>query len=124
MKYLYPEELTSEGRMPQEELTMLAWQGAKQMFGETVPIKTIEAINHELKFIQEMNYASYFLTVYDIVRFARSKDILYQGRGSAANSTVCFCLGITSVNPTKFDLLFERFLSAARNEPQDIDVDF
>ena len=71
-----------------------------------------------------MNYAPYFLTVYDIVRFAREQKILCQGRGSAANSTVCYCLGITSVNPTKFDLLFERFISSARNEPPDIDVDF
>ncbi len=124
LKYVYPEELTTEGRTPQEELIMLVWQGAKQMFGETIPTKIIETINHELKFIEEMNYASYFLTVYDIVRFAKSKEILCQGRGSAANSTVCYCLGITSVNPTKFDLLFERFLSAARNEPPDIDVDF
>jgi DNA polymerase III, alpha subunit len=71
----------------------------------------IHAINHELKFIEQMNYASYFLTVYDIVRYAREQKILCQGRGSAANSTICFCLGITSVNPTKFDLLFERFIS-------------
>ena len=71
-----------------------------------------------------MNYAAYFLTVYDIVRFAREQKILCQGRGSAANSTVCYCLGITSVDPTKFDLLFERFISSARNEPPDIDVDF
>lgn len=124
LNYEYPEEITSEGRTPQEELTVLAWQGAKQHFGEVIPAKTIAAINHELSFIEQMNYASYFLTVYDIVRYARSKHILCQGRGSAANSTVCFCLGITSVNPEKFDLLFERFLSAARNEPPDIDVDF
>lgn len=124
LKYEYPEEITSEGRTPQEELTYLTWKGAKDFFGEPVPPKTVNAIKHELKFIEEMNYAAYFLTVYDIVRFARSRDILCQGRGSAANSTVCFCLGITSVNPEKFDLLFERFLSAARNEPPDIDVDF
>lgn len=124
LKYEYPEEIITEGRTPQEELTYLAWLGAKQHFGEAIPAKTIAAINHELAFIEQMNYASYFLTVYDIVRFARSKHILCQGRGSAANSTVCFCLGITSVNPEKFDLLFERFLSAARNEPPDIDVDF
>ncbi len=124
LKYVYPEELTSEGRTPQEELTMLTWQGAKEKFGDNVPEKTIATIKHELTFIEQMNYASYFLTVYDIVRFARSRNILCQGRGSAANSTVCFCLGITSVNPTKFDLLFERFLSSARNEPPDIDVDF
>jgi error-prone DNA polymerase len=124
LKYEYPEEITTEGRSPQEELTMLAWKGAKEIFGEPLPAKTINAINHELRFIEQMNYASYFLTVYDIVRFARTKGILCQGRGSAANSTVCFCLGITSVNPEKFDLLFERFISAARNEPPDIDVDF
>ena len=77
-----------------------------------------------MAFIEEMNYAEYFLTVHDLVRFARSRKILCQGRGSAANSTVCYCLGITSVDPSKFDLLFERFLSSARNEPPDIDVDF
>src|SRR6185436_6719816 len=108
----------------QEELSFLAIQGAQELFGEDVPEKTMAAINHELAFIEQMNYASYFLTVYDVVRFARSKGILCQGRGSAANSTVCYCLGITSVNPSKFDLLFERFLSTARNEPPDIDVDF
>ncbi|MBC7903797.1 MAG: error-prone DNA polymerase [Gemmatimonadaceae bacterium] len=124
LKYEYPEEITSEGRTPQEELTWLAWRGAESHFGKILPEKTIASINHELEFIREMNYAPYFLTVYDIVRFAREKGILCQGRGSAANSTVCFCLGITSVNPTKFDLLFERFISSARNEPPDIDVDF
>src|SRR5205085_10924531 len=82
------------------------------------------AINYELKFIKEMNYAAYFLTVYDIVRFARQQKILCQGRGSAANSTVCFSLGITSIDPVKVELLFERFISSARNEPPDIDVDF
>lgn len=124
LRYVYPEELTTEGRTPQEELTMLTWLGAWQMFGKTVPEKIVANIKHELAFIEQMNYASYFLTVHDIVRFARSKDILCQGRGSAANSCVCYCLGITSVDPTKFDLLFERFLSASRNEPPDIDIDF
>ncbi|MEP6595697.1 MAG: PHP domain-containing protein, partial [Ginsengibacter sp.] len=124
LKYEYPEEITTDGRTPQEELTFLAWQGAKQHFGEPLPEQTIKAINHELGFIEQMNYAPYFLTVYDIVRFARQQGILCQGRGSAANSTVCYCLGITSVDPTKFDLLFERFISSARNEPPDIDVDF
>ena len=124
LKYEYPEEITSEGRTPQEELTYLAWKGAKEIFGEPLTKKTIAAIKHELKFIKELDYAPYFLTVYDIVRYAREQSILCQGRGSAANSTVCFCLGITSVNPEKFDLLFERFISAARNEPPDIDVDF
>lgn len=124
LKYEYPEELTTEGRTPQEELTHLAWKGANEIFEGNLSEKTISAINYELTFIEKMNYAAYFLTVYDIVRFARSRGILCQGRGSAANSTVCFCLGITSVNPEKIDLLFERFLSAARNEPPDIDVDF
>ena len=124
LKYEYPEEITTDGRTPQEELTFLAYQGAQQLFGEDVSEKTIAAINYELAFIEQMNYAAYFLTVYDIVRFAREQGILCQGRGSAANSTVCYCLGITSVNPNKFDLLFERFISAARNEPPDIDVDF
>lgn len=124
LRYVYPEEITSEGRTPLEELEHLAWQGARAIFGENVPPKTSAAIRHEMKFIKEMDYAAYFLTVYDIVRYARSQGILCQGRGSAANSTVCFCLGITSVNPEKFDLLFERFISSARNEPPDIDVDF
>lgn len=124
LEYVYPEEITTDGRTPQQELTYLSWQGAKEMFGEEIPEKISANISYELKFMEEMNYASYFLTVYDIVKFARSKGILCQGRGSAANSTVCYCLGITSVNPTKFDLLFERFISSARNEPPDIDVDF
>ena len=124
LKYVYPEELTTEGRTPQQELTYLSWEGAKERFGDDIPEKISSAINYELTFIEEMNYAAYFLTVHDIVRFARSQHILCQGRGSAANSTVCYVLGITSVNPTKIDLLFERFISSARNEPPDIDVDF
>jgi error-prone DNA polymerase len=124
LKYVYPEEITSEGRTPMEELTYLSREGARQLFGEHVPAAIEANIRHELAFIEQMNYPAYFLTVYDVVRFARRQGILCQGRGSAANSTVCYCLGITSVDPTKFDLLFERFLSAARNEPPDIDVDF
>ena len=124
LKYEYPEEITHDGRTTQEELTFLSWEGAKERFGNEIPEKTTTAILHELSFIEEMNYAAYFLTVYDIVRFAREQGILCQGRGSAANSTICYCLGITSVNPVKFDLLFERFISSARNEPPDIDVDF
>jgi error-prone DNA polymerase len=124
LEYIYPQEITSEGRTPQEELEYLTWNGAREFFGEPLPKKVVDNINHEMTFIKEMNYASYFLTVYDIVRFAREQKILCQGRGSAANSTVCYCLGITSVDPTKFDLLFERFISSARNEPPDIDVDF
>ena len=124
LKYVYPEEMTSEGRTPLQELALLAWKGAAEHFGNRIPEKISAAIRYELTFIEEMNYAAYFLTVYDIVRFARSQHILCQGRGSAANSTICYCLGITSVDPTKFDLLFERFISSARNEPPDIDVDF
>lgn len=124
LKYQYPKEITSDGRTPQEELTLLTWQGAQQIYGEQIPEKITANIKYELSFIEQMCYAEYFLTVYDIVRFARDRKILCQGRGSAANSTVCFCLGITSVDPSKFDLLFERFISSARNEPPDIDVDF
>ncbi len=124
LHYEYPEEITQDGRTPQEELTFLAWKHARERFGDSIPDKTAHAIEYELSFIGQMNYAAYFLTVYDIVRFARQQKILCQGRGSAANSTICYLLGITSVDPTKFDLLFERFISAARNEPPDIDVDF
>ena len=124
LKYEYPEEITSAGRSPQEELIYLTWKGARDFYKGHIPGKVELSIRHELAFIEQMNYAAYFLTVYDIVRFAREQGILCQGRGSAANSSVCFCLGITSVNPAKFELLFERFLSAARNEPPDIDVDF
>ncbi|MCT1526063.1 error-prone DNA polymerase [Sphingobacterium lactis] len=124
LEYVYPEELTSDDRSPHEELVRLTWLGAKERFGEKIPEKVCETIEHELEFIQKKNYASYFLTVHDYVSFARGRGILCQGRGSAANSTVCFCLGITSVNPTKFRLLFARFMSDARDEPPDIDVDF
>ncbi|HZB13350.1 MAG TPA: error-prone DNA polymerase, partial [Chryseolinea sp.] len=124
LKYQYPKEITSDGRNPQEELTFLTWEGAKKLFGEKIPEKIKANIKYELAFIEEMKYEEYFLTVYDLVRYARELGILCQGRGSAANSTVCYCLGITSVDPSKFDLLFERFISSARNEPPDIDVDF
>src|SRR5690606_34341913 len=124
LKYQYPREVTPEGRTPQEELVHLTWESARQIFGENIPEKVRSNIEYELKFIAEANYAEYFLTVHDIVRYARENKILCQGRGSAANSTVCYCLGITSVDPSKFDLLFERFISSARNEPPDIDVDF
>ncbi len=124
LKYQYPKEITANGRTSQEELIYLSWKGAEDIYGGSVPEKIRKNIQHELALIEQMNYAAYFLTVYDIVRFAKEKGILCQGRGSAANSTVCFCLGITSVDPSRFDLLFERFISSARNEPPDIDVDF
>ncbi|WP_342087580.1 error-prone DNA polymerase [Dyadobacter sp. OTU695] len=124
LKYVYPEELTTEGRTPLEELKHLTWIGAKKRFPNGIRPDIRDKILHEFKFIEEMDYAAYFLTVYDIVRFANEQKILCQGRGSAANSVVCYCLGITSVDPIEIDLLFERFISSARKEPPDIDVDF
>lgn len=124
LKYIYPVEINQSGRTPFEELEYLTWKGAHRIYGEIVPDKVRAMISHEMNFVKEMDYANYFLFVEDIVREARSRDILCQGRGSAANSAICFCLGITSVDPSKFDLLFERFISPERNEPPDIDVDF
>lgn len=124
LKYIYPEEINASGRSPMEELEHLTWQGAHEFYGKVVPEKVVNMIRHEMEFVAKMDYANYFLFVDDIVREARRRGILCQGRGSAANSAICFCLGITSVNPMKFDLLFERFISPARNEPPDIDVDF
>jgi error-prone DNA polymerase len=124
LKYVYPEEINKSGRSPQEELEYLCWKGAHEFYGEVVPEKVVNMIAYEMEFVKKMDYANYFLFVEDIVQEARSRGILCQGRGSAANSAVCFCLGITSVNPMKFELLFERFISSDRNEPPDIDVDF
>src|SRR5205085_9900877 len=139
---------------PQQRLAELTWQGAAERFHSSVtpakaevqdrrsdpgpldsrfrgnddrsviPHKVRGLIEHELQLIERLDYARYFLTVHDIVRFARQRGILCQGRGSAANSVVCYCLGITAVDPARIDVLFERFISAARNEPTDIDVDF
>jgi error-prone DNA polymerase len=127
LKYEYPQELIPVGKTALEYLADLTWKGAKEIFGENIPEKIVNNINHELAFIKErpdVNYPSFFLTVWDYVRQANDSKILCQGRGSAANSTICFCLGITPVNPDKYELLFERFISAARDEPPDIDVDF
>jgi len=124
LRYEYPHELTEEGRTPQEQLVHLAWRGAGERYPDGVPDKVKRLIDHELALVGQLSYAPYFLTVHDIVRFARGQGILCQGRGSAANSAVCYCLGITAVDPAQMDLLFERFISAARNEPPDIDVDF
>lgn len=124
LRYIYPEEITSEGRTPQQELEYLAWKRAREKFGEVIPNSVCATIDMELAFIRKKNYASYFLTVYDYVREANARKILCQGRGSAANSVVCYCLGITAVNPAKFKLLFARFMSDARDEAPDIDVDF
>jgi error-prone DNA polymerase len=124
LKYVYPEEINKSERPPLEELEYLTWKGAHAFYGEIIPEKVVNMVRYEMEFVKKMDYANYFLFVEDIVREARSRGILCQGRGSAANSAICFCLGITSVNPMKFDLLFERFISPARNEPPDIDVDF
>ncbi|MBB3951940.1 error-prone DNA polymerase [Aureimonas jatrophae] len=124
LEYQYPEERRHPELSPQETLRKLAFEGARWRYGENVPDKVIRALRHELDLIEKMDYPRYFLTVDSIVRFARSQGILCQGRGSAANSAVCFCLGITSIDPTVHDLLFERFVSENRNEPPDIDVDF
>jgi len=124
LTYVYPTELVPDGHTPQEELERLVWAGARERFGESVPETVKETLAMELAFIARKGYASYFLTVYDYVRFARERQILCQGRGSAANSMVCYCLGITAVDPSKFRLLFARFMSDARDEPPDIDVDF
>jgi error-prone DNA polymerase len=120
----YPEELREGYPSPQQALEAFAREGARLRYAEGVPPKVTQALDDELALIAQLEYAPYFLTVHDIVRFARSQGILTQGRGSAANSTVCYCLGITEVNPSKHDLLFARFISADRGEPPDIDVDF
>ena len=124
LRYEYPDETIAGFATPQEALVHFAYAGAQQRYPEGVPEKIRLALAHEIALIGQLGYAPYFLTVFDIVRFARGEGILCQGRGSAANSTVCFCLGITEVDPGKSDLLFERFISADRREPPDIDVDF
>ncbi len=120
----YPDEPTRDGATAQEELERLSWEGAAWRYPRGVPESVSAAIRKELAIIAKLTYARYFLTVHDIVHFAREKEILCQGRGSAANSVVCFCLGITEVSPELGTCLFERFISAERGEPPDIDVDF
>ena len=124
LRYDYPEELCPRGLTPIQHLINLTWRGAKERYPHGVPDKVRRLIEHELKLIDELSYAAYFLTVWDLVRFARERGILCQGRGSAANSAVCFCLGVTSVDPERIDVLFERFISKERGEAPDIDVDF
>ncbi|MEO1206784.1 MAG: error-prone DNA polymerase [Pseudomonadota bacterium] len=122
--YEYPDEPVPEGATPQGHLEALTREGALWRYPDGVPEKVQAALRKELSLIAQLNYAPYFLTVHDIVAFARSQNILAQGRGSAANSAVCYCLGITAVDPAQSDLLFERFISSERKEPPDIDVDF
>jgi error-prone DNA polymerase len=124
LKYEYPDEPVPPGKTAQQHLTDLTYKYAKAKYPDGIPDKVAATIAAELKLIETLDYARYFLTVHDIVRYAREQKILCQGRGSAANSAVCYMLGITSIDPAKFDVLFERFLSLERNEPPDIDVDF
>ena len=124
LRYEYPEEIVPAGLTPIDHLRQLTLQSAVARFPQGVPPEVQAQIDKELALIGELDYAKYFLTVHDIVCFARSRDILCQGRGSAANSAVCYCLGITEVDPSQSTLLFERFISRERKEPPDIDVDF
>jgi error-prone DNA polymerase len=124
LRYEYPDEIVPAGETPASYLRCLTEQGMQRRWPEGVPRKVVDLVEHELELIAELQYEPYFLTVYDIVAFARSQDILCQGRGSAANSAVCYCLGITEVDPGRMAMLVERFISKERNEPPDIDVDF
>jgi error-prone DNA polymerase len=124
LEYQYPEEAIIPGLGVQATLEKFTWEGAAERYPEGIPKTVAKTIRHELQLIETMRYAPYFLTVFNIVRFARSKGILCQGRGSAANSAVCYVLGVTSIDPETNDLLFERFVSQERAEPPDIDVDF
>lgn len=124
LKYEYPQEVVPAGETPGSYLRRSTWEGAGRRYPQGVPAAVQQQVEHELALIAELNYEKYFLTVYDVVRFARSQGILCQGRGSAANSAVCYCLGITEVDPSRASVLFERFISKERNEPPDIDVDF
>ena len=124
LKYQYPKEMIPEGYCSQSYLEELVFKSAKKHYQGSIPHKVLHALNKELDLIQDLEFADYFLTVWDIVAWARSQDILCQGRGSAANSAVCFVLGVTSCDPALFDLLFERFMSKERGDPPDIDIDF
>ena len=124
LRYEYPKELVPDGETPATWLRKLTERGAKERWPDGVPAMAADLIEHELSLIAELRYEPYFLTVYDLVREARERGILCQGRGSAANSVVCYSLGVTAVDPSRQQVLFERFLSKERAEPPDIDVDF
>ncbi|MEO5692593.1 MAG: PHP domain-containing protein, partial [Usitatibacter sp.] len=124
IRYEYPEELVPPGQTPTTHLRRLTQEGIAQRYKGDPPASVLRTVEHELKLIEELKYEPFFLTVHDIVAFARQEKILCQGRGSAANSAVCYCLGITEVDPGRMSVLFERFISRERNEPPDIDVDF
>ncbi|RDJ97436.1 error-prone DNA polymerase [Paraburkholderia lacunae] len=124
LKYEYPEELVPAGESPSSYLRKLVMAGAMERWPNGMDLKRIHQIEKELMLIAELKYEKYFLTVHDIVSFARSRNILCQGRGSAANSIICYCLHVTEIDPVQMNMLIERFISRARNEPPDIDVDF
>ena len=124
LRYEYPDEMRAGFATPQDALVHLAWEGAATRYPDGIPDSVCQSLDHELALIAKLNYAPYFLTVHHIVGYARSQNILCQGRGSAANSAVCYCLRITDVDPRDGNLLFERFISSDRGEPPDIDVDF
>ncbi len=124
LRYEYPDDTVPAGEEPAAYLRRLSYEGMRKRWPEGAPQKVIALVEHELAIIAELRYEPYFLTVHDIVQFARRRGILCQGRGSAANSAVCYCLGITAVDPSRMETLFERFVSKERNEPPDIDVDF
>lgn len=124
LRYEYPDEVVPAGVTPIHYLRELVWKGARERYPRGVPSKVARQFEHEFSIIDDLRYAPYFLTVHDIVAFARSRGILCQGRGAAANSAVCFALGVTAVDPDRIDVLFERFVSRERNEPPDIDIDF
>ncbi len=124
LRYKYPKEMLPPGIGAQEFLEKITWEGARGYYDNNIPENVAELLAHEIKLVNHLQFADYFLTVWDIVRWARSQGILCQGRGSAANSAICFVLGVTAVNPAHFDVLFERFMSVERGDPPDIDVDF
>lgn len=124
LRYYYPNEWIPEGHTAQSYLTEEVWKGAKIRYPDQIPESVCQQIEHELQLIETLSFADYFLTVYDVIKFARERKILCQGRGSAANSIVCYCLQITAIDPVRMNLLFERFMSVERGEPPDIDVDF
>ncbi|OFZ19680.1 MAG: hypothetical protein A2X94_16620 [Bdellovibrionales bacterium GWB1_55_8] len=124
LRYRYPSEWIPEGETAQSYLERLTWEGAARRYSSAIPENVLKQLRHELRLVNELGFADYFLTIWEIVEFAKGKNILCQGRGSAANSAVCYCLEITAIDPVRMNLLFERFISAERGEPPDIDVDF
>jgi DNA-directed DNA polymerase III PolC len=124
LRYRYPRERIPPGVQASDYLRQLVFEGAQERYPEGIPPDSLRQIEHELNLVRTLEYEDYFLTIWDILRYARERNILFQGRGSAANSVLCFCLGITAIDPVRMELLFERFMSLERHEPPDIDVDF